>query len=102
MTRSQLERAFLTAIRAAGDIPEPLVNQRLHGFEADFYWPEPALVVEIDDYLTHGDRLAFERDRRKQTAYALEGILTIRITEETLSSAVGTVRRLISDRSGRL
>jgi predicted transcriptional regulator of viral defense system len=59
-------------------------------------------VVEIDDYLTHGDRLTFERDRRKQTVYALHGILTIRITEQTLRTAPATIRKLISDRSGRI
>jgi len=102
MTRSQIERRFLNALRAAGDIPLPLANERLHGYEADFYWPQFALVVEIDAYATHGDRLSFERDRRKQTAYALAGIALVRITEETLPAAVATVRRLISDRTGRL
>lgn len=96
MTRSQIERRFLTDLRAAGDLPLPLTNERMHGYEADVYWPDHALVVEIDDYLTHGDRVAFERDRRKQTAYALAGIQTIRITEETLPGAVATVRALMA------
>ena len=94
MTRSQIERRFLRDLRNALDIPLPLTNHWMHGYEADFYWADANLVVEIDDYLTHGDRLAFERDRRKQTAYALEGLQMIRITEETLPGAVATVRRL--------
>lgn len=102
MTRSQIERAFLRDLRAATDIPEPLTNERIHGFEADFFWPQYDLAVEIDVYATHGDRLSFERDRRKQTAYALAGITTLRITEYTLPTAVHTVRRFISDRSGRI
>ena len=102
MTRSQLERTLLGAIRAAADIPLPLANQLVEGYEADFYWPRHRVAVELDTYLTHGDRLTFERDRRKQTAYALAGIVMLRITEETLPSAVADIRRLISDRSGRL
>lgn len=102
MTRSQLERAFLNALRAATDIPTPETNVRMHGFEADFFWPAHKLVVEIDTYLTHGDRLTFERDRRKQTAFALAGLTTLRVTEETLPRAVADIRAFISDRSGRL
>lgn len=102
MTRSQIERRFLRDLRADSTVPLPLTNERLYGYEADCYWPDHGLVVEIDVYATHGDRLAFERDRRKQTAYALHGIMILRITDETLPGAIAAVRRLISDRSGRL
>lgn len=102
MTRSQIERTFLNDVRLAADIAVPLANERVEGFEADFFWPGHRLVVEIDTYLTHGDRITFERDRRKQTAYARAGIMTLRITEETLSQAVANVRAVISDRAGRL
>ncbi len=98
MTRSQIERRFLRDLRKAGDVPLPLTNHRMHGFEADCYWPDHALVVEIDDYRTHGDRLAFERDRRKQTAYTLVGLRLLRITEETLPGAVETVRTAMATR----
>ena len=102
MTRSQIERRFLGDIRLAGDIPNPLTNVRVEGFEADFYWPQFGLVVEIDTDLTPGDRVSFERDRRKQTAYARAGVLTLRVTEETLFQALDDVRAVISDRAGRL
>jgi putative AbiEi antitoxin of type IV toxin-antitoxin system len=94
MTRSDIERAFLTDLRAAGDVPLPETNVGLHGFEADMYWRAHDLVAEIDDYLTHGDRLAFERDRRKQNAYLLAGLQTLRVTQESLPGAVGAVRAL--------
>lgn len=102
MTRSQIERRFLKDLRGAPDIPLPLTNHWMHGYEADFYWPASRLVVEIDDYRTHGDLLAFERDRRKQTAYALAGIQIIRITEATLPRAVATVRALQAARTEML
>ncbi|MEJ7893606.1 MAG: hypothetical protein WKF94_13315 [Solirubrobacteraceae bacterium] len=94
MTRSDIERTFLRALRNAPGIPLPQCNVHLLGFEADMYWPEHDLVVEIDDYLTHGDRLAFERDRHKQNTYLLAGVHTLRITEATLARAVEAVRAL--------
>lgn len=102
MTRSQIERIFLGAIRAIPDVPLPRTNERIGAFEADMYWPASGLVVEIDVYSTHGDRLSFERDRRKQTDFALRGLTTLRVTEETLPQAPDHVRQFISDRSGRL
>ena len=30
------------------DLPEPLVNARLNGEEADFHWPDRKLAVEVD------------------------------------------------------
>lgn len=102
MTRSQVERALLGAIRADPRMPLPETNAMVEGFEADMWWPEHRLVVEVDTYLTHGDRLAFERDRRKQTVYAVAGIAMLRVTEETLSSAPAAIWAVISDRNGRL
>jgi hypothetical protein len=102
MTRSNLERLLLGDIRAAPDIPQPLTNTIVEGFEADMYWPQYRLVVEIDTYRTHGDSLAFQRDRDKRTAYALVGITILPVTEETLPTAIATIRRWISDHGGRL
>lgn len=99
MTRSDIERAFLRALRTAGDVPLPETNVRVLGFEADMYWREHDLIAEIDDYLTHGDRLAFERDRLKQNTFLLAGIQTLRITQESLPGAVGAVRALTTGAS---
>jgi hypothetical protein len=47
-------------------IPKPLVNQKVHGYEVDFYWPEATLVVELDSGRFHGTPAAVDRDRRKE------------------------------------
>ena len=47
--KSRDEAAFLSRIK---DLPEPLVNTKLNGEEADFHWPAHKLVVEIDDCIT--------------------------------------------------
>lgn len=80
MTRSKLERDFLRLIEAAG-LPTPKVNSRLHGFEPDFFWPHHQLVVEVDGYGFHGSRPAFEKDRRRDQAFAAAGIRVLRATE---------------------
>jgi hypothetical protein len=83
VTRSKLERSFLTLVDAAG-LPRPVVNVRLHGHEADFFWAEHNLVVEVDGYASHGTQPAFERDRRRDQDYAAAGIQVIRVTDAQL------------------
>ena len=43
--KSRNEAAFLSMLK---NLPEPLVNTKLHGIEVDFHWPEQKLVVEVD------------------------------------------------------
>ena len=78
-TRSELERAFLDLCRDH-NIPLPSQNVSLHGFEVDAYWPQYALVVELDGYEWHGTRRAFEEDRRRDALLARRGIRVLRFT----------------------
>jgi hypothetical protein len=56
----------------------------------DGYWEEACLAVEADDWETHADRSAQERDRRLLTAYARPAAQSInaavarRVSEERL------------------
>ncbi len=79
LTRSKAERLMRRLIRAAG-LPGPQTNVRVEGWEVDFFWPDQRLIVEVDGFLFHGHRAAFERDRRKQLALAAAGYRVIRIT----------------------
>jgi very-short-patch-repair endonuclease len=79
LTRSEAERRLLKLIRAA-DLPAPVTNTRVAGWEADVLWPRHRLVVEVDGYAYHGNRAAFERDRRKDAALVAAGYRVIRIT----------------------
>ena len=80
-TRSSIERALLKLVRDAG-LPVPQTNAFVHGEEVDALWPEHRLVVEVDTYATHGDRVAFERDRRKDATLTARGSTVIRVTDE--------------------
>jgi very-short-patch-repair endonuclease len=79
MARSEAEERFLALVRRAG-LPEPEVNVALHGYEIDFLWRDERLAVEIDGYAFHGDRDAFEADRRRDADLAARGIQVMRVT----------------------
>jgi very-short-patch-repair endonuclease len=78
-TRSKAERLIRRLMRAA-ELPQPLVNQPLNGFTVDFLWPDARLILEVDGHRTHGDRLAFERDRRRDQVQVAAGYTVIRVT----------------------
>jgi putative AbiEi antitoxin of type IV toxin-antitoxin system len=79
-TRSSLEDDLQRFIDHFG-LPQPLINYILAGYEVDAYFPNERVIIEADDYATHGDRHTFESDRvRDATILAELGIPTIRIT----------------------
>ena len=55
------------------------------GHRADFYWPEAALVVELDGFAAHGTRGRFESDRRRDRVLARAGSARIRLTANALA-----------------
>jgi hypothetical protein len=101
VTRSRANARFLAIVRAAG-LPEPEANVRLLGFEADFYWPQARVAVEVDGYQWHASRRAFERDRRKDAAFADGEISLTRLTWEQMDTGAlaiaARLSRLIAER----
>ena len=79
LTRSEAEHRLLELIRAA-QLPEPLTNARVAGYEVDFLWPDHRLVVEVDGYAFHSTRRSFERDRRRDADLTSRGYRVIRLT----------------------
>src|SRR4051794_4892149 len=79
LTRSEAERRLQGLIRAA-KLPRPVTNVKLAGWEVDVFWPAARLVVEVDGYAYHGNRAAFERDRRKDATLTAAGYTVIRVT----------------------
>ncbi len=61
-------------------LPRPLCNHPVHGYRADFLWPEHKLIVETDGYATHATRQAFNHDRRSDIELQIAGWLTVRFT----------------------
>ena len=81
MTRSDFEARVVALIEAA-DLPMPDVNAVVEGEECDLVWREYRLIAELDSYVTHGSRSAFERDRERDRGLAIAGWTVVRVTDE--------------------
>ena len=88
-TRSELERMFLDFCRDF-DLPTPVFNAWVAGYEVDVWWPGGKLIVELDSYAFHSTRAAFERDRIKSTSLKRAGYDPLRLTDRMLRTD-GTV-----------
>ena len=78
-TRSAAERLFARLLSQAGIIGWK-ANQRVIGFEVDFFFRDAKVVIEVDGFAHHSDPEAFQRDRKKQNALALAGYQVLRFT----------------------
>jgi very-short-patch-repair endonuclease len=79
LTESAAQRRLLELIRQAR-LPFPKTEQPLLGYRVDLLWPELKLVVEVDGYLAHGTRGAFEHDRRRDARLQAAGFMVIRFS----------------------
>ena len=96
-SRSGNERTFLTLIKEH-NLPKPLTNTLVEGFEVDAYWPEHTLIVEIDCYATHGSEKAFHTDRERDAVLDEAGHRVFRITDVQLDAEPALVARRIARR----
>src|SRR4051812_21441306 len=78
--KSELER-LLRKICKANKLPLPHCNVLLHGYEIDFLWPDHKLVAEADSWLYHGNRYAFNRDRKRDATLTTLHYRTVRFTD---------------------
>lgn len=77
-TKSVLEGRFI--LDWPRDLPMPLVNVKVHGWEVDFFWPELKFVLEMDGGAFHSDPIARERDRIKTRSLESKGLKVKRVT----------------------
>jgi very-short-patch-repair endonuclease len=82
-TDSELEAAFAQLLRRH-DLPAFEFHRRVH-FGArratpDFVNIDAKVLIELDGFAFHGDRVGFERDRDRDTLAASHGWLTLRFT----------------------
>jgi very-short-patch-repair endonuclease len=96
---SELERAFDEWLRAHPEIPEPLRNVEIDGWEIDCWWPGPRVALELDGRPYHVAVRDMERDRLKDAKLQLQGVRPLRITdarwEHDRAGAVGDLIGLL-------
>ena len=105
LTVSELEERFLRLCRHAG-LPHPAVNAWLAtddgDVKVDFLWRAERVVAETDGYAFHGNRQAFERDRRRDQSVKRAGFDTVRFTWRQVvrepASVTKTLERLLPSR----
>jgi hypothetical protein len=68
-TKSDFEELLFALCRRHG-LPQPLVNEVVEGYEADFVWPGARVIVETDGWSAHRRRTNFERDRLRDAVAA--------------------------------
>jgi very-short-patch-repair endonuclease len=77
--------ARLKALCRRHSMPSPRAQQQLGPHTVDFLWPDVRLVVEVDDYATHGRRETFESDRERDAWLQLRGYRVLRFTWRMLT-----------------
>jgi very-short-patch-repair endonuclease len=97
LTRTQQERLFRKAARAAG-LPEPEMNAWVtHGggeeWQADALFRRKRLIVELDGG-SHRTPKAFEDDRHKDAVRQADGFRALRFTDRQLLDT-GSLTRLL-------
>jgi very-short-patch-repair endonuclease len=83
VVRSRLEARLLPLLIEKG-LPAPRTNVKVrvdgYRFEVDLLWEEQRLAIETDGEETHGTRVAFQRDRKRDQILTAAGYRTSRIT----------------------
>ncbi len=83
-TRSGLEDAFQRWLEHHG-LPQPETNASVNGHEVDALYRPQRLIVELDDFGTHGDAATFQSDRDRDFTHLELGFDTVRLTRERLT-----------------
>jgi hypothetical protein len=83
--RSGLE---VDAVQFCADhnLPIPQTNVTIAGHNADFYFPDHGLILEIDSHEYHLNPISFETDRERDTDTLLAGHPTVRLTPERMTT----------------
>lgn len=80
------------------DLPEPEVNVRIGPFVADFLWREKRLIVEIDEFSTHGSPEMFAEDRRRDFDLRGRGFEVLRLTTDQLRTQPAKIAAILRAR----
>jgi very-short-patch-repair endonuclease len=94
LTDSELERRFVPIAEAAG-LSQPETRVTVNGFRVDFYFRAESVVVETDGGRFHRTSSQQRRDRIRDHAHALAGLIPIRFTHDQVAHEAAYVAEVL-------
>jgi hypothetical protein len=85
-TRSGWEDEF-PEFCATHDLPPPIMGAQICGYTVDAVFPAHKVIVELDSWEFHKNRIAFETDRERDAETLAHGFITVRITWQRIHEA---------------
>jgi hypothetical protein len=68
-------------------LPAPVMGALVNGYVVDALFPRHGVIVELDSWAFHKNRIAFETDRDRDAESLAHGLVTVRITWERIEQA---------------
>jgi Transcriptional regulator, AbiEi antitoxin len=87
-TRSGWEDEFPVFCERYG-LPTPVMGAPIGGYIVDALFVAERVIVELDRWPFHGDKIGFETDRERDAFMLTRRLVTVRITEERLDGRPG-------------
>jgi very-short-patch-repair endonuclease len=100
-TRSELERAFLPLVHAAG-LPLPRTSVYVNGHEVDFHFPALDLVVETDSLTYHRTPAQQAKDHERDQDHSAAGTHSLRFTHGQIHYEADRVLRTLRATASQL
>lgn len=95
-TRSGLEDVAVDLVRDHG-LPKPECNVVVLGEEADLYWRDLGLILEIDGADYHENIVVRRKDAAKQAHWEANRLRVLRVSEEQVEADLGQCARRIAN-----
>jgi hypothetical protein len=91
-----LEADFLAFVHRHA-LPEPEVHAAVGPYEADFLWRPDRVVVETDDFMSHGIRSSFEHLARRSAWFSARHYCVLPVTARRLKADPGGIEADLRD-----
>ncbi len=88
--KSDLEARFLDLVRER-QLPMPVVNGIVGGYEVDAHWPGTRLIIELDSWAFHRSKRSFHADRKKWLDLRSQGFDVLTVTDPMLIGQPGRI-----------
>jgi very-short-patch-repair endonuclease len=94
LSDSDLEVLFRPLARAAG-LPAPLTKHQVLGYEADFFFPDPDLIVETDGLRYHRTPAQQARAAKRDQTHTAAGLRVLRFTHWQITHEADEVTNVL-------